>query len=73
MGNLFSNFKINLIIEYSLSIVMPMKKIMTKTLTLFSKEAVEKFRKDRFSGKLLVNWENGVINDLELSDRCFEI
>ncbi len=51
---------------------MPMK-IMKKTLTLFSKEAVEKLRKDRFSGKLQVNWENGVINDFELSDRCFEI
>jgi hypothetical protein len=59
--------------DTAVSIVMPMKKTMTKTLTLFSKEAVEKLRKDRFSGKLLVNWENGVINDFELSDGCFEM
>ena len=34
--------------------------------SLFSKEAVQKFRRDRFTGMLLVNWENGVIDDMVL-------
>ena len=44
----------------------------SKKTTLFSKEAVEKFRKDRFTGKLLVRWEKGVINDLKLEDMLME-
>jgi hypothetical protein len=44
-----------------------MKKALRKeALTLFSKEAIEKLRKDRFSGRLFVCWENGIINDFNL-------
>jgi hypothetical protein len=34
--------------------------------SLFSREAVKKLRRDRFTGMLLVNWENGVIDDMVL-------
>ena len=47
-------------------------KAKKKAFTLFSKEAMDRFRKDRFSGDIVVKWENGVINDLNLTDRCFE-
>jgi len=40
--------------------------------TLLSKEALSKFKRDKFSGEVVVRLENGVINDLNLTDRCFE-
>jgi hypothetical protein len=43
-----------------------------KDFTLLSREALDKFRRDRFSGEVIVRLENGVINDLNLTDRCFE-
>jgi hypothetical protein len=39
--------------------------------SLFSKDAVKELRKDRFSGNLMVRWENGVIDDIQL-ERDFE-
>lgn len=38
----------------------------SKTLSLFSKDAIRKLRNEGFTGKLFVEWDNGVINDLEL-------
>jgi|WetSurMetagenome_2_1015567.scaffolds.fasta_scaffold748275_1 hypothetical protein len=43
---------------------------MVTMRSLFSREAVRELRKDRFSGNLMVRWENGVINDIEI-DRDF--
>ena len=43
---------------------------MQAVKSLFSREAVRELRKDRFSGKLSVRWENGVINDIVI-DRDF--
>jgi hypothetical protein len=43
-----------------------MKNSKNKALSLFSKEAVRKLRKDKFNGSLLVRWENGMIKDLNL-------
>ena len=37
-----------------------------KPRSLFSREALRKLRKDGFTGKLFVEWDNGVINDMEL-------
>lgn len=34
--------------------------------SLFSKEAVRQLRRNRFTGMLLVNWENGIIDDMVL-------
>jgi hypothetical protein len=34
--------------------------------SLFSRDAIKKLRRDRFTGMLLVNWENGMIDDLVL-------
>jgi hypothetical protein len=48
-------------------------KAKRKDITLFSKEALNKFKEDRFSGNIIVRLENGVINDLNLTDRCFEL
>ena len=40
---------------------------MAKRMTLFSKEAVDKLRKEKFSGELLVRWKKGVINDFDFN------
>jgi hypothetical protein len=40
--------------------------------SLFSREAVAELRKRRFSGNLLVKWEDGIINEIEF-DRDFEM
>jgi hypothetical protein len=37
-----------------------------QAMSLFSKEALDKLKKDRFSGRLLVFWDNGVIKDFNL-------
>ena len=37
-----------------------------KALSLFSKEAIRKLKKDKFNGSLSVRWENGAIKDLNL-------
>lgn len=37
-----------------------------KPRSLFSREALRKLRKDGFTGKLFVEWDNGVINDMDL-------
>jgi hypothetical protein len=34
--------------------------------SLFSRDAIKKLRRDRFTGMLLVNWDNGMIDDLVL-------
>ena len=38
----------------------------SKTKSLFSKDALDKLRRDRFTGMLMVQWDNGVIKDLNL-------
>ena len=40
---------------------------MAERTSLFSKEAVEKLRKEKFSGEILIRWKKGVINDFDLS------
>lgn len=45
---------------------MKKNSIRKECLTLFSKEALEKLRKDKFTGRLLVSWDNGIINDFNL-------
>jgi hypothetical protein len=37
-----------------------------KTMSLFSKEAIRRLQKDGFTGRLFVEWKDGMINDLEL-------
>ncbi|MFH1473418.1 MAG: hypothetical protein ABIE55_00855 [Candidatus Aenigmatarchaeota archaeon] len=37
-----------------------------KVNSLFSKEALDKLKRDRFNGKLMVFWENGMIKDMNL-------
>jgi hypothetical protein len=45
-----------------------------RAMTLFSKEAMKKLVENRFSGEIMVRWENGVINDLDLStSKCFDV
>ena len=34
---------------------------------MFSKEAVESLRKEKFSGEILIRWKKGVINDFDLN------
>ena len=41
--------------------------IKKEALTLFSKEALESLRKERFNGKLRVFLENGIIKDFDLN------
>jgi len=36
-------------------------------VSLFSKEAVESLRKEKFSGEILIRWKKGVINDFDLN------
>lgn len=45
-----------------------MKKVKKrqKALSLFSKEAIRKLRKENFNGRLIVCWENGMIKDFNL-------
>jgi hypothetical protein len=40
---------------------------MAKRVSLFSKEAVESLRKEKFSGEILIRWKKGVINDFDLN------
>ena len=40
---------------------------MAKKVSLFSKEAVESLRKEKFSGEILVRLKKGVINDFNLN------
>ena len=43
-----------------------------KPRSLFSKEAIEALRKERFTGNIMVKWDNGMINDMELqTDTAF--
>jgi hypothetical protein len=50
-----------------------MKNLSAKKVpTLFSREAIKELRKDRFSGNIIIKWENGVIEDLDLTDKRLE-
>jgi hypothetical protein len=39
--------------------------ILMAMSSLFSREAVTEMKRRRFSGNLLVKWEDGIINDIE--------
>ncbi|MFH0929096.1 MAG: hypothetical protein V1818_01920 [Candidatus Aenigmatarchaeota archaeon] len=45
---------------------MKKSKNRQKALSLFSKEAMKRLRKDKFNGRLIVLWENGMVKDFNL-------
>lgn len=45
---------------------MKKPKVRQKALSLFSREAVIRLRKEKFNGRLDVVWENGTIKDFNL-------
>ena len=43
-----------------------------KPRSLFSKDAIEDLRKQKFTGNILIKWDNGMINDMVLqTDTAF--
>ena len=68
--NICSRFKILLIPDCAL-LIDSMKKAKKdkRVLSLFDKEAVRKIKKNKFSGRLMVLWENGIIKDMTLNAR----
>ena len=46
---------------------------MSKIRSLFSRDAIEDLKRKKFTGNILVKWEDGMINDMELqTDVAFQ-